>query len=643
MQKEKILITLDTYRRRFPTNSKIVTMGYNVLVQQGIDMKYRKVVVPTIRKLSQDNNLVIYSFDIETERKLVDNGIKPKQIKDHINKEFYKEIETEAMDFIKSFPSMDKNLNKVLSYNDICLWDFLQYDTWHYFKKQWELIKIIDKLIKKEKPNKICIFDINNDIGKICYILAKKHNIGILNKTSLTSSLSKKLKTSVAPTIFKLTKPWGIGELKLKNNKIKKEAKEKTKFILFGNYLFPLNLLTSWSSKLDKSRIGDYEIVFVHYNSGDVEALKNLKNTVKFKSITSYSNNKIIDIVNKKSAELKGFWNSIKNSNKFKNKITYKGIKVFQLIKDLLQFYFMRDFKEIVKYIELSKNVFLVEKPDINISYSEIGRTSKSVAYSAKKTNTPTLLIQHGTLVDYPLYGEFYSNIFAVYGKNTKKIYTGFGIKSDKIKVIGNIKFDSLYQKRKHYKKERIFELLNIPKSKKIILFTSQGDSKEEDEKLLLAIFNAFKRYPKDNHHLVIKLHPAEDGRLPKNIAKGFDNYTITKDVDIFEMINASDVVITYWSTTGLEAMVLGKPLIVLNLSGKPDNILYAKEGAALGVYNQNKLYQTLKKCFNSKITRQKLFRKQKRFIYNEAYKVDGKVIERLLNIVYGVVTSSND
>jgi CDP-glycerol glycerophosphotransferase (TagB/SpsB family) len=270
----------------------------------------------------------------------------------------------------------------------------------------------------------------------------------------------------------------------------------------------------------------------------------------------------------------------------------------------------------------------------LNVSYDEIGRVSKCINYSAKKSGVKTILIQHGALAEYPLYGSFCADIFALYGENSARIYKNLGVEDKQLKIVGNIRFDELFSKMKSYNRESTLNKIGVQTNKKVILFTSQPVTYEENELLLNEIFSEFSKLPKENYHLVIKLHPAEDGRLHNNIAKSFDNYTIIKDIDIFEIIHASDLVITYWSTTGLEAMVLGKPVIVLNLSGKPDKVAYARTGAALGVYKKGHLKQSILKCLYNLALRKKMFDKQKNFIFSESYKIDGKASERIINLI---------
>lgn len=65
-----------------------------------------------------------------------------------------------------------------------------------------------------------------------------------------------------------------------------------------------------------------------------------------------------------------------------------------------------------------------------------------------------------------------------------------------------------------------------------------------------------------------VKLHPVRESwdidGPPMNLA-------ILKEVDTAKLIKAADVLVTYWSTTALEAVLLGTPLIQLNATGLPD------------------------------------------------------------------------
>jgi CDP-glycerol glycerophosphotransferase (TagB/SpsB family) len=46
---------------------------------------------------------------------------------------------------------------------------------------------------------------------------------------------------------------------------------------------------------------------------------------------------------------------------------------------------------------------------------------------------------------------------------------------------------------------------------------------------------------------------------------------------------------ITAYSTTAIEAMILKKPVVIVNLSGEKDQMPYVRSGASVGVYKKRK------------------------------------------------------
>jgi len=91
---------------------------------------------------------------------------------------------------------------------------------------------------------------------------------------------------------------------------------------------------------------------------------------------------------------------------------------------------------------------------------------------------------------------------------------------------------------------------------------------------------------------------------------------------------------VTKSSTTTLEAAILNKPIIILNLSGKPDIIPYVDKGIALGVYKKEDLIPAIKNALYSREVREKLARQREKFVYDYAYLQDGNASERVASLI---------
>ena len=99
---------------------------------------------------------------------------------------------------------------------------------------------------------------------------------------------------------------------------------------------------------------------------------------------------------------------------------------------------------------------------------------------------------------------------------------------------------------------------------------------------------------------------------------------------------------LTINSTAAIEAIILDKPVIVVNLTGEVDIMPYAQSGAALGVYKEEELVSAINDALNDKNTIRQLKEARKMFESEHAYKVDGKSTERVVELIERIIESKS-
>ena len=121
--------------------------------------------------------------------------------------------------------------------------------------------------------------------------------------------------------------------------------------------------------------------------------------------------------------------------------------------------------------------------------------------------------------------------------------------------------------------------------------------------------------YSLDNHEnkwrMIIRYHPEENIELHEKFE--IDNFIINPTCNIYELLNACDLVISLHSTVGLEAIILDKPLLLIDYYNT-ELVDYAKRGAALKVQYPDELEKAVQKLLYDKKERKKLA--PKRMIY---------------------------
>ncbi len=247
-------------------------------------------------------------------------------------------------------------------------------------------------------------------------------------------------------------------------------------------------------------------------------------------------------------------------------------------------------------------------------------------------------IIEELLLSTYPLPSYAEGLNIAVMGPFAKKAYVNMGVPPEKVFVTGQPGFDILYQKK--LDKDWLRAELGIPEDKGLVTLATQPSpslriwGEGMYEKVVTAVVQAMEQFPEKQ--LVIKLHPAETGEECRQILDqiGCDRAIICRDIDIHEVLYASDLLITVHSTVALEAMLLDKPVIMMNLSDKPDPYPYARSGAALGVYKEEDLAPAMKQALSDPKARDELARNRKRFAMEHAYKLDGQSAQRVADLI---------
>ena len=147
----------------------------------------------------------------------------------------------------------------------------------------------------------------------------------------------------------------------------------------------------------------------------------------------------------------------------------------------------------------------------------------------------------------------------------------------------------------------------SIDPDKRIILFTTDNISFSETERMLQGIIIAILKM-KDTQ-LVVKIHPSEEIGAYLALAEEYRDprIRVVKDIDLYALISNCQLLITKYSTTALEAMIVDKPVVVINLSGQPTPVPYAEEGAALGVYRYEDIEQAILKALYEEETQTRI------------------------------------
>lgn len=285
------------------------------------------------------------------------------------------------------------------------------------------------------------------------------------------------------------------------------------------------------------------------------------------------------------------------------------------------------------------------------VSTTERSNFCRLLALMAGERGIPFIVLQNGILPDHPKWlPALVCDRMAVEGRKVSEILVGKGHPTEKIMVTGQPKYDELKSRyRAGECRRKICERYSLDTGKKLVVFASNQMNEsvpsqsrvEAGQNILRA--NEFRvvyslPFQLTDIQLIIKPHPNEDLSAHERLLAEVSHNSVRlalKPEDTYALVAASDLVIIHRSTVGLDALVLGKPLLVFNLTGEEDLIPYVKYGAAVGVYDRDSFTPSIEAVLKrASGLREKLDAGREVFIKDFAHKIDGGASARMADVI---------
>lgn len=174
-----------------------------------------------------------------------------------------------------------------------------------------------------------------------------------------------------------------------------------------------------------------------------------------------------------------------------------------------------------------------------------------------------------------------------------------------------------VFEKNLEINDKRLAELkeeLGVDKYQKVFLYLEQPQN--PDTTLIEGeLKNMSEKYPENMY--IIKLHPNQDFVEEQTD----ENYKKIRDIELKYLLYTADVVLTCYSTGGIEAALIGKPLIVISLL-KPFELDYSKYGIAIKANKVEELEKLMEECCNKESNIYKVLQKGRKLFQNKPHAV---------------------
>ncbi len=290
------------------------------------------------------------------------------------------------------------------------------------------------------------------------------------------------------------------------------------------------------------------------------------------------------------------------------------------------------------------RNLFPKEKPDLCLALHEQTRWGKMLGFWAKKHHVPYITFQEGLYYVNDILGHvMYSTLCLVWGEMTRKKLTGFEAPTDRVIPVGNTHLvEEIRQlqegnirgkKRRQYKCDQTVVVL-------LLISTTLPPLTE-----MMPFFDLFTR--RKDIRLFIKWHPVARKTDIENWIESVPKAVRAKIVSIhgeestYDLMAMSDLcVLTTPSTTGLEALAIGRPLVELRLNTFSETPYSSVAKGAAASFTPVELARALENNtdFAGLISRQAV----EAYLKEELFDTQG-VVERIVEIAKRLITARQD
>jgi glycosyltransferase involved in cell wall biosynthesis len=320
----------------------------------------------------------------------------------------------------------------------------------------------------------------------------------------------------------------------------------------------------------------------------------------------------------------------------------YDGVSLKGILWDEFQQFFTVKAPSSVGDIEWAERIVKVLKPKVMVVFEDATTLSRTYCRTFKNNGVPVIAIQHGVpmnrigvgLYDF-LICPLEATVQAVWGEigiNGKQ--GGVGV------VTGNPQYDFVYDGF-YPDKLKTCHNLSLDPDKGIIVVATEWyngytvtPTDEAGERFIRYTLRALKGFT--DKQIVIKLHPTfnkEYGKIAKAIAEEENIEATITATYLWELFGICDLVVVTTSTVGLDAMILGTPVVVVNIEEHPDIIAYVPR-AATGAYKPEAIALVVREVLDNDDLRRGLDVGRGRFIHDYAYNQDGKASYRVAELI---------
>jgi hypothetical protein len=257
----------------------------------------------------------------------------------------------------------------------------------------------------------------------------------------------------------------------------------------------------------------------------------------------------------------------------------------------------------------------------------------RALALAGRSRGVPCIYVQHGILGNHVTLKYFLNSSILVWGTADGRAITNAGIQPERITVVGAAHHDRFINSGPSQPRPWASA---VQQGLRVLFLASRAGgavvSAAVHESMLVALMREVLAVPEAS--LTVKVHPSDHTNIANKVLSGVPRAYVTDSGDSMEHLRACDVAVVTSSTTGLEACVAGKPLLILDFTKLPELVDYDKYGAALKATNEAELHSVMRALIGDPAVHEALRQGRGRLLEDRLAGSDGEATARTVEAI---------
>jgi CDP-glycerol glycerophosphotransferase (TagB/SpsB family) len=584
--------------------------------------------------VAERKRLLIFHFDWELLGNNQDRSLQFVDINTYLNKQDSQGIADYADSLASGWHQWRRkgHSSSVGQYKDVQLGELLSCEFERMIIPKIRSLEVLRKMIETEKPGKVIVLSESDDFQRLALCAKEKYGgdvsisiFGLNNLDNQLQSLIMTFRNAFSDLLYCQILDRLINFIVTKRRMLKNVILiDPRAFNLLSG---PHNLKNYLYSPLWKG----WRIRWA--------MLKESKPYISL-FVRSFKKNK------NREDDFRKKWLLVNNENEFKKLFTYRGINYWLAVNRNLSQIFLTNFRELATIIENFRKFNDILKISCVVTRAYEVAKERAIIHAAKALRIPTVYLQHGATDYYKEFRNLFTDYAALWGEYDKDKLLNFGNPEKKLVVTGSQKYDNLYSRGRREKVRPLIKRLGIGKLQKVITIATQARDNymlyvpRNDYMIILQKFLwELKDYP--DICIVLKLHPfAHSVERYKELASRLKarNFRMVQNVNMLDLLELTDILVTVTSTVAFEAILLKKPVIRVDFFKDSDFYLdYVAKGAMLMLERQEEIAPTVRSILDDDSLKRRLNRNAEKILDYYLYKRDGQVSQRTVDLINSV------